>query len=351
MKLNVFVLQVFLFNTSLVLAQFPVHVKKIECIPNQTVSVKGNLSQGAHMEDLSWAWRSSVACFPSTQKLKFTGNHVLYSTVIPPRAIMNITVTPDDKNDNFSLYAYQIGTTNYSTVPELNTCLACEADHKWDYDKVGKTQDHRRVVSLNTIDDDYNVVIGVVGANGLDKGAYTLSIEVQGGEQEVVKEQEAIKVIPVETAKNKISTVKGDLKDGVIIQDLSWAWTSSNACFPETQKLKFTGNHVLYSAVLPDNSNMEVTVIPDDKNADFSLYAYQVGLSNNSLVPNLPSCVTCESDQKWDRPKVGKKQDHTRMVGNLTSMEGSYKIIIGVVGSNGLKAGSYTLKISVKDRE
>ncbi len=351
MKSIVIILQAVLFSISGIFAQFPVHVKKVESIANQTVSVKGNLNMGAHMDNLAWAWKSSVACFPGTQKLKFSGNHVLYNTVIPPRAIMNITVTPDNKNDNFSLYAYQIGTTNFSTVPDLNTCLACEADYKWDYDKVGKTQDHQRVVSLNTVDDAFNVVIGVVGANGLEKGGYTLSIELQGGEEALEIKQQEVKVIPVETAKNKVSTIKGDLKSGVIIQDLSWASTSSNACFPGTQNTKFRGNHVLYSATLPDNSEMEITVIPDDKNADFSLYAYQVGINNNNLPPNLPSCISCEADFKWDRPKAGKKQDHTRTVGNLTSIDGTYKIIIGVVGANGLKTGSYTLNISVKDRK
>ncbi len=351
MKSIVFILIVFLFNQGTIFSQFPVHVKKIESIANQTVSVKGNLSSGAHMDNLTWAWKSSVACFPGTQKLKFSGNHVLYHTIIPPRAIMNITVTPDNKSDNFSLYAYQIGTTNYSTVPDLSTCLACEADHKWDYDKVGQTQDHRRTVSLNTMDDPFNVVIGVVGADGLEKGGFTLTIELQGGEEIVELGQKAIVVIPVETAKNKVSTVKGNLKDGVIIHDLSWASTSSNACFPGTQNQKFRGNHVFYSATLPDNSEMEVTLIPDDKNADFSLYAYQVGTNNNNLPPNLPNCISCEADFKWDRPKAGKKQDHTRIVSNLTSIGNSYKIIIGVVGANGLTTGSYTLNIGVKDRE
>jgi hypothetical protein len=263
---------------------------------------------------------------------------------------MTITVVPDNKSANFSIYAYQIGTTNFATVPELSTCLACEADHKWDYAKVNKTQDHTRTVELNALDDPFNVVIGVVGADGLIEGAYTLNIKLEGGEENVAIEQAPVKVLSVKTEKNKVTTVKGDLKDGVIINDLSWAWKSSVACFPGTQAQKFRGNHVLYSAELPDNSTMEITVIPDEKTADFSLYAYQVGLNNNSIVPILSSCVSCEADHKWDRPKVNKTQDHTRTVGDLTSIGSAYKIIIGVVGANGLTTGSYTLKITVKDR-
>ena len=179
MKTKLLLVQLFIFSTYILPAQFPVHVKEIESIANQTVNIKGNLGQGAKMENLSWAWKSSNACFPATQKLKFTGNHVLYATKLPPRAIMYITVIPDDKNANFSLYAYQIGTTNYSTVPDLNSCVSCEADYKWDYAKVNKTQDHSRMVELNSTTNAYNVVIGVVGSNGLTTGAYTLKITLK----------------------------------------------------------------------------------------------------------------------------------------------------------------------------
>ena len=48
----------------------------------------------------------------------------------------------------------------------------------------------------------------------------------------------------VKNAPNKTATVEGSLADGMKLTDLSWAWNSSNACFPATQKAKFTGNHV-----------------------------------------------------------------------------------------------------------
>jgi hypothetical protein len=349
-SITTFILLLF-FAYFQVFAQFPVHVTNIKSIANQTVTLKGNLNQGALMENLSWAWSSANACFPATQKLKFTGNHVLYSTNLPPRAIMNITVIPDNKNANFSLYAYQVGTSNYSTVPDLSSCVTCEADHKWDYEKVNRSQDHRRMVSVNSTTNSYNIVIGVVGADGLQEGGYTLSIELQGGEDDSAIEQEPVKLFTVQTAKNKLTTVKGDIKDGVIINDLSWAWKSSVACFPETQASKFRGKHVLYVTELPSQSIMDITVIPDDTKADFSLYAYQIGVNNNSIVPNLSSCVSCEADHKWDRPKVNKTQDHTRSVGDLTSIGNSYKIVIGVVGPKGLNTGGYTLKITIRSRE
>jgi len=331
-------------------AQFPTHVQYLESKPNNTVSVKANLNQGKVIEDLSWAWSSSVACFPGTQVKKFTGNHVLFSTKLPRKAIMYITVIPKDKKANFSVYAYSIGTTNYSTVPNMRSCVSCEVEHKWDYPKKGKTQDHTRTVRLNAINNPYNVVIGVVGANGLKSGAFRLEIKMEGGEEKKLEVQKEVVVTKINCEKNKITEVKGNLKNGVTINDLSWAWSSSNACFPETQKKKFTGNHVLYVTDLPKYSEMEITVVPDDKNADLSIYAYEIGANSDRIVPNLPSCIRCEADHKWDYPKKGKTQDHSRTVKHLVAINNPYKVVIGVVGANGLKKGGYKLKINLKAR-
>ncbi len=145
-------------------------------------------------------------------------------------------------------------------------------------------------------------------------------------------------------------SIQGKLEAGVKINDLSWAWSSANACFPETQKQKFTGNHVLYEIELPAYSEMTVTVIPDDKNADFSIYAYQIGVTKNDIVPNLSTCVRCEADHKWDYKKRGQVQDHSRTVKDLVAIANPFKVIIGVVGSNGLATGGYTLQVNMSTK-
>ena len=153
----------------------------------------------------------------------------------------------------------------------------------------------------------------------------------------------------IEAVPDSIVTVTGDLSEGAIMEDLSWAWNASVACFPETQVDKFTGNHVLYTANLVSYSEMIITVIPDDPNADFSLYAYEIGNSNyDAIVPNLKRCVRCEVDHKWDGTYNGKTQDHRRIVRDILATRNPYKVVIGVVGANGLTEGSYTLQIDFK---
>ena len=151
-----------LIGSSFVSAQAPEGVVEIDAQPNTTTTFIGNLNTGEKMESLRWASNSSTACFPATQNPKFRGNHVLYVTEIPKYSNMEITVIPDDKNANFSIYAYQDGTTSNVYPPQLSSCVSCEAEHKWDYPKRGKTQDHTRSVKLNAINNPYRVVIGVV---------------------------------------------------------------------------------------------------------------------------------------------------------------------------------------------
>jgi len=77
-------------------------ITTIEPVANGEVLYKGNLSQGQPLDDLSWAWSSANACFPETQKHKFTGNHVFFSGIIPKYSEMTVTVIPDDATANFS---------------------------------------------------------------------------------------------------------------------------------------------------------------------------------------------------------------------------------------------------------
>lgn len=327
-------------------AQFPNHVRTIDAMPNKITEVRDDLSKGDKIDDLSWASSSSNACFPATQNAKFRGNHVLHAFEIPPYAEVTVTVIPDDRKANFSLYGYQVGTTTFHTPPELPRCVTCEADHKWDYPKRGKTQDHTRSVFFNSIRNPYNIVIGVVGGEGQTSGAYTLKIDLKA-KVENNEPQAALKIYSAQVEKGKTVAYSGNLSDGCKIHDLSWAANSSVACFPATQNKKFRGNHVFFVTEIPPYSKMHITLIPEDKSANMSLYAYQDGTGSKYFPPELPRCVSCEADHKWDYPKRGKTQDHTRAV-SLNAIRNPYRVVIGVAGADGLDKGAFKVQIEVE---
>ena len=152
-----------------------------------------------------------------------------------------------------------------------------------------------------------------------------------------------IYAVTFETGKENV--YKANLNEGIFLDDLSWAWSSQNACFPETQKQKFTGKHLFFTGIIPAHSITSIEVVPLDKNANFSVYAYQINLNEDFLVPNLPRCITCEADFKWDYPKRNRHQDHTRKISDFTAIDFSYRLVIGVTGADGLDQGEFYLKI------
>ena len=179
MKILSTLLFTFLFiSQSALMAQTKVFT--VQSKANAAVAVEGNLNEGAIMSDLSWAWNSSNACFVSTKQDKYSGNHVIYQAELPRRAEMTVRLIPEDPTANFSLYAYS--GSGDRIVPDLPSCVSCEADHKWDMKWAGRTQDHTRKVQLRAINNPYTVTIGVVGAHGLTEGAYRLEIILEGGE-------------------------------------------------------------------------------------------------------------------------------------------------------------------------
>ena len=154
-------------------------VTVVQSVPNKTVRVDGNLSAGRKLRSLAWASTSSNACFPATQNSKFTGSHVFFATSLPPHSIMTVTVTPKNANANLSIYGYEIGTNNFALPEDLQRCVTCEADQKWDYPKRGKVQTSARSITFNAIGNSYNIFIGVAGANGLTDGEFTLEIALK----------------------------------------------------------------------------------------------------------------------------------------------------------------------------
>lgn len=315
-------------------------VSSFTATPNGTVRVEGDLAQGAPMPDLSWAWNSQNACFVATQQKKFTGNHVLYQTEIPPRSEMTIRVIPADPNANFSIYAYSGG--GGAVVPDLPSCVSCEADFKWDYKVRGKTQDHTRSVQLRAVNNPYPVTIGVVGADGLNSGMFTLEVELLGGETAENQPQAPIPTFQASSQKGQVVAYKGDLAQGVPMHDLSWAWSSQNACFPATEQEQFKGNHVLYVTELPANSELTVTLVPENPAAPINLYAYSIGSGQLKLVPNLSSCVSCEASYPQ---RMGAAKDEGPRRVQLRAVNNPYQVVIGVAGAT---SGKYQLELDLK---
>ncbi len=60
------------------------------------------------------------------------------------------------------------------------------------------------------------------------------------------------------------------------------------------------------------------------------------------------SCITCESDEKWDRPWKGKTQNHERNVQFQNPTQNTYNIFIGVAAPKDVVIGKFSVVIELE---
>lgn len=141
---------------------------------------------------------------------------------------------------------------------------------------------------------------------------------------------------------NGDQTITGNLSNGEVLNDLSWAWNSSMACFVEPGKSWFEGSHVFYQIDLPENSTIDIFLDAANSSDDIALYAYSKGAGSTQIPPNISSSVSCEAQPSNSAPVNGQKTV------SLNAINNPFSIIIGVAGSAGLTSGEYTLTIDIE---
>lgn len=324
-------------------AEWAPGITGIEAKSGSVVEVKGNLSAGKPV-DLKWAANSSVACFPATQFDHYRGNHVYYGFQLPKESVVTITAVPDDPKTDINLYAYTVGSTDFKRLPpNVPSVTSCEASNGGLGAPANPGGSEK--VTLNATTNPYNVILGVAGPKGVVTGGYTLKVELKSKGAGVVS---AVLVpVALDAKPNGVVTVKGKLEDGGKI-DLGFAAKSAVACWPATENVNFTGNHVVYRTSIPPYSDMIVTATPTDAKTDLSVYAYMVGSGDTKTIPpNVNSAITCEAgyDQKTDN-NPGKPETV-----KVNALKNPYTVYVVVAGANATVAGAYDLKVEIKPKQ
>lgn len=140
-------------------------------------------------------------------------------------------------------------------------------------------------------------------------------------------------------------TAKGKLAKGEAIS-LAWAANSSVACFPATRFDHFNGNHVFFRTSLPPASDMKIRAVPKKPDMDISLYAYSVGTTDMSLPPNLNRVTSCEAAYGSNQMSAPYNPGAAEEV-SLNAIANPYNVVIAVAGAQGLKAGDFTVEVTL----
>lgn len=142
----------------------------------------------------------------------------------------------------------------------------------------------------------------------------------------------------------KDQTFSGSLDKGDVLSDLSWAWTSNMACFVETVKDQYKGKHVFYKIEIPAHSTIDIYMTPNESGAEMALYGYSKGAGDETIPPNITSCVSCESSpSNSNGAKTGEQHVYFNAINN------PYAVIFGVAGADGISAGSFEVTIDVEN--
>lgn len=138
-------------------------------------SIVGKIDGGTEI-DLAWAANSSVACFPATKNAHFDGKHVAYSFSLPRYTNATVELIPKKADQDLSLYAYTMGTTRNDLPPNVSSVVSCEASYGSNSTSQPYNPGVTETVVLTAINNPYNAVIGVAGAQGLKTGDFTLRV-------------------------------------------------------------------------------------------------------------------------------------------------------------------------------
>lgn len=156
---------------------WPAHVTTIPLEDGATIT--GDLSEGTQI-DLDFADNSTVACWPGTENVNFQGNHVMYALETPlgaveGRATVDFRVTPDSNDTDVSIYALHQGATDFTVPPETSSVVGCEAGYDAQNDSNPGEPEETPYPTVS-INNPYNVVVVVAGADGHTSGGYTLEV-------------------------------------------------------------------------------------------------------------------------------------------------------------------------------
>ncbi|MFK8038304.1 MAG: hypothetical protein AB8B74_08450 [Crocinitomicaceae bacterium] len=142
----------------------------------------------------------------------------------------------------------------------------------------------------------------------------------------------------------KDQTFSGSIDNGKVLDDLSWAWSSNMACFVETVKDQYKGNHVFYKIEIPTNSTIDIYMTPTNPGDEMALYGYSKAAGDETIPPGISSSVSCEaSPSNSNGAKTGEQHVYFNAINN------PYAVIFGIAGADGLTEGGFEIRIDVEN--
>lgn len=157
---------------------------------------------------------------------------------------------------------------------------------------------------------------------------------------------ENITDIPAITVGDSYS-IMGNVEDGEVMDDLSWAALSNVACFPATRFNEFEGKQLFYAVDIPQGSELIATVTPTGERKRINIYGYINFDGTNT--PPLSVITSCEAGYEIytgtpDLTKPGEAQS----ISFAQAVNKDWTALICVSGAKDVLEGDFELTFELK---
>lgn len=151
----------------------------------------------------------------------------------------------------------------------------------------------------------------------------------------------------VKAVKGTSVTIKGNLRNGQLMEDFEWAESSSMACWPGIRNIEFEGKHVAYWFDLPKKSIVKITVTPASTKSRINIYGYS-GYDFIKTPPEVSRCTSCEASfPEWvGQPNLAEPSKPQTIEFNATTIRN--RVYFAVAGAKDVLDGDYTITIDLQ---
>lgn len=142
-------------------------------------------------------------------------------------------------------------------------------------------------------------------------------------------------------------SILGNIADGEVMDDLSWAALSNVACFPGTRFIEFQGKQLFYTVDIPQGSELIATVTPTGERRRINIYGYINFDGTNT--PPVSVVTSCEAGYEIyagnpDLTKPGEAQK----ISFAQAVNRDWTALICVSGAKDVLEGDFELKFELK---
>lgn len=243
----------------------------------------GNIAQG-HFIPEDFTTMSYKSCFPPKHADLYTGKHIFYGFQMPKHTQVTIIL---NAKVHLSLYTFQLPANDFSSFPPNIASGICLSNSTQPDSTTGEW-----TITLQTGQNDNNVIIGIAGANKIELGNFVLRIQAKSD----IPVKEGLKTKTPKAYRLNITgsdelLYQGSFANAALIP-VQWASQAPANCIGLDQLDRLKKEHIYYLLKVPAGQTLNLDISPADQQASIGAWVI-TGHDGASLPPDIRKSTAC----------------------------------------------------------